>query len=277
MKILQAILTTVTPSRIPAQPDKELSMKTLPALCAALAGLAMSGCASGPNMGDAGSRVATGGAQAARPRIERCDRTLGTISIVEETDQPWMPRFTQEYGLQSTVPLLRLIIEQSTCFIIVERAYHNAQAERAGQLRQGGSARKMQMAAADYTATPSMSFGARGSGRESNLAGGLSAPAGPAVASPFSDASTMLLLTDNRSGIELAAAQGSTRKWDVGMLPAIYGASPGTGTGYSNSPQGMVLAASFIDSYNQLVKAVRRHRARIIEMRPDYKGPLNTK
>ena len=218
-----------------------MNMKRLPVLCAALAGLAISGCASGPNMGDAGARVAAGGAQASRPRIERCDRTLGTISIVEETDQPWMPRFTQEYGLQSTVPLLRLIIEQSTCFIIVERAYHNAQAERAGQLRQGGSARKMQMAAADYTATPSMSFGARGSGRESNLAGGLSAPAGPAVASPFSDASTMLLLTDNRSGIELAAAQGSTRKWDVGMLPAIYGASPGTGTGYSNSPQGMVL------------------------------------
>ena len=252
-----------------------MKMTRLPALCAALAGLAMSACASGPNMGDASARVAAGGAQAAKPRIERCDRTLGTISIVEESDQPWMPRFTQEYGMQSTVPLLRLIIEQSTCFIIVERAFYNVQAERAGQLHQGNSMRKMQMAAADYTATPSMSFGARGTGRVSDLAGGLPAPIGPAAASPFNEASTMLLLTDNRSGIELAAAQGSTRNWDVGMLPAFYGSSPGTG--YSNTPQGMVLAASFIDSYNQLVKAVRRHRARVIEMRPDYKGALNTK
>ena len=81
-----------------------------------------------PNIGDTSAKtLATGGvsganAQAVNTQLERCAKTLGTMTIVEGANQPWLCQFTQEYHMQSTVPLLRLIIQQSNCFVIVERA-----------------------------------------------------------------------------------------------------------------------------------------------------------
>ncbi|WP_446033170.1 hypothetical protein [Rugamonas apoptosis] len=36
-------------------------------------------------------------------------------------------------------------------------------------------------------------------------------------------------------------------------------------SGFSNTPQGKVLVAAFMDSYNQMVKAVRNYRAQEVE------------
>jgi hypothetical protein len=86
-------------------------------LQACAAGLALAGCAGTMTMGDPGAKtVATGSAggatsQAANTQLEHCDNSLGTLSIVEEAKQPWLYQFTQEYHVQSTVPLLRLIIQ----------------------------------------------------------------------------------------------------------------------------------------------------------------------
>ena len=80
------------------------------------------------------------------------------------------------------------------------------------------------------------------------------------------EASTMLLLTDNRSGVQLAAAEGSAKNWDIGLMAGFFGGSAGgIGSGYSRTPQGKVLAASFMDSYNQLVRAVRSYKAQSVE------------
>ena len=116
-----------------------------------------------PSLGDpAAKTVATGSAggataQNANSQLERCDKSLGTLAIVEEANQPWLHQLSADYRIQSTVPLLRLIIQQSNCFVIVERgkAFNNMQGERelmqSGELRKNSNLGKGMMVAADYT------------------------------------------------------------------------------------------------------------------------------
>ncbi|MGZ8287826.1 MAG: hypothetical protein ACXW2U_01585 [Telluria sp.] len=100
----------------------------IPSAIIVLASLLLSGCAATqPTLGDPGAKtVATGSAggasaQNANSQLERCDKSLGTLTIVEEPNQPWLHQLTAQYRMQSTVPLLRLIVQQSNCFVVVER------------------------------------------------------------------------------------------------------------------------------------------------------------
>ncbi|MEI2653941.1 MAG: hypothetical protein V9G12_17665 [Microthrixaceae bacterium] len=71
----------------------------------------------------------------------------------------------------------------------------------------------------------------------------------------------MLLLTDNRSGVQVGAAEGSASKVDFSAAAVIFGSHGGGGMGgYTNTPQGKVIVAAFTDSYNQLVRAVPNYR-----------------
>lgn len=253
--------------------------------------LPLAGCANmTPTIGDAGAKtVATGSAggataQNANQQLERCGKTLGTLAIVEDANQPWLYQFTQEYRMQSTVPLLRLIVQQSNCFVVVERgrAMQNMRGERdlmaSGELRSTSKMGKGQMVAADYTATPSINFSARGTSGVGALVGGMLGSVGSLIGGSIksNEASTMLLLTDNRSGIQLAAAEGSAKNWDYGVLAGFFGGAGAVGNGFSSTPQGKVLAASFMDSYNQLVRAVRTYKAQSVEGGLGNGGTLKT-
>jgi curli biogenesis system outer membrane secretion channel CsgG len=227
-----------------------------------------------------------GGATAinANEQLEKCDKTLGTLSIVEEANQPWVHQFTAEYRMQSTVPLLRMIVQQSNCFAIVERgqAFRNMQTERqlmeAGELRKTSNIGKGQMVAADYTVTPSVTFSAKGTNDYGALIGGRVGLVASLVGGSMksNEASTMLLLTDNRSGLQLAAAEGSAKNWDLGLMAGFFHHGLAGASGFSNTPQGKVLAASFMDSYNQLVKAVRSYKAQSVEGGLGNGGMLKT-
>jgi hypothetical protein len=76
------------------------------------------------------------------------------------------------------------------------------------------------------------------------------------------EASTMLTLVENRSGVQIAAAEGSASKFDFGLLGGIFSGSGGVGLGgYEKTPQGKILAAAFADSFNQMVRALKNYRA----------------
>lgn len=264
----------------------KMSSLTAPAALALL----VSACAGPMQMGDPGAKtVATGAAggasaQRANAQLEHCEKTLGTMTIVEDANQPWLYQFTQEYHMQSTVPLLRMIIQQSNCFVVVERgrAFQNMQGERAlmasGELRQTSKLGKGQMVAADYTATPSVTFSARGTGGAGAMLGGMLGAVGSLIGGSLksNEASTVLLLTDNRSGIQLAAAEGSAKNWDYGLVAGFFDHGFAGGSGFSKTPQGKVLAASFMDSYNQLVTAVRHYQAQSVEGGLGNGGTLKT-
>jgi peptidoglycan hydrolase-like protein with peptidoglycan-binding domain len=240
----------------------------------------LAGCASNPTEMKVGSTAAktaatgsAGGATASNEssQLEKCDRSFGTVAIVEDQNASWYSVLTHDYRLGSTVPVLRLLVQQSNCFIVVERgrAMGNMAQERAlqqsGEMRAGSNFGKGQIVAADYSITPSITFSARNTEGVRAAVGGFGGTLGAlsAVAGGFSqnEASTMLLLTDNRSGVQVGAAEGSASKVDFNAAAVVFGSHGGGGMGgYTNTPQGKVIVAAFTDSYNQLVRAVRNYR-----------------
>ena len=93
-------------------------------------------------------------------KVERCDAPKGTLAVVEPQDA--VLQALLRIGLQSPVGMIRLIVQQSNCFQIVERgaAFQNLMQERAlasgGQLQTGQNVGQGQMVAADFVVTPSV-------------------------------------------------------------------------------------------------------------------------
>jgi hypothetical protein len=252
------------------------------AALAVMAVVSLAGCAGVQNVGDEKAKtVVTGSAGGStttneNKNLEKCDRSLGTLAVVEDQSQPWFAQFQRDARLTSTVPLIRLLVQQSNCFVVVERgrAMNQMQQERAlrdsGEMRANSNMQAGQVVAADFSMNPSITFSQRDAGGIGGALGGLSRSMGVlgAVAGgvKFSDASTMLTLIDNRSGVQLAAAEGSARNTDFNLFGGLLGGSAGGSLGgYTNTPEGKVLAAAFIDSYNQLVKSVRNYRAQTVQ------------
>lgn len=172
------------------------------------------------------------------------------------------------------------MIQQSNCFVIVERgaAMHQMNIERnlqkSGEMRKGSNMGAGQMVAADYTMSPSITF-SQNTGGMGGALGGFSRSLGVVGALAGSlktnEASTTLVMIDNRSGVQLAAAEGSAKIMDFNMFGGMFGGGLGGGAGgYSNTREGKIIIASFADSYNQLVQAVRNYRAQTV------KGGLGT-
>lgn len=244
----------------------------------------LAGC-SNMQMGSADAKTeATGSAggsesQNANNKLERCDATLGTIAVVEDTSAPWYGILTGQYHLGSTTPVLKLMIQQSNCFVVVERgrAMNNMMQERAlnqaGELRTNSNFGKGQMVSADYSLSPSITFSNQNAGGLGGAIGGLFGSVGAAVGGSLNakEASTLLTLVDNRSGVQLAASEGSARNWDFGAVGGILGSHLGAaGGGYANTAEGKVIVAALMDSYNGVVRAVRSYKAQTV------KGGLGT-
>lgn len=219
-------------------------------------------------------------AQGAMAKLERCDQSLGTLAVTEDQASPWYYRLTNEYKLPSTVPLLRLMVQQSNCFVVVERGrgFGQIQNERAlqqsGELRQGSNFGQGQLVAADYGMTPMITF-SQGTGGAGGALAGLPGRAGVfgALAGGIKtrEASTTLTLVDNRSGVQLAAAEGAAATTDFNAWGNVFGSHGGGGLGgYTNTPEGKVIAGAFADAYNRLVVAVRNYKAQ------EVKGGLGT-
>jgi len=134
-------------------------------------------------------------------------------------------------------------------------------------MRQGSKMGKGQMVAADYTMSPTINFSEKGTGAIGGLLGGALGGVAGVVAGGLkaNEASTTLLLIDNRSGVQLSAAQGSAKNYDIsGFGGGFFGGVAGLG-GYTNTPQGKIIAASFMDSFNQMVRALRNYKAQSVE------------
>ncbi len=219
--------------------------------------------------------VATGSAagdnsQNAVVSLEKCTAPLGTMAIYEEQTEPWFYQLTNDYRLPSTVPVIRLLAQQSGCFVVLERgkAMNQMMRERelmqSGEMRSGSNFGKGQMVAADYTVSPSITFSSSDTGGAGAIVGALFGSVAGALAGGIqtSDASTVLTMIENRSGVQLAAAEGSARSTDYKLFGGLLGGSAGGAAGaYTKTPQGKVLVAAFTDSMNNLISALRSYRA----------------
>lgn len=242
--------------------------------------LLAAGCST-MQMGEGGT-VASGSAggatsQGANAGLEHCDRALGTMALVEDTSAGWYQTLN-EYKLGSTAPVLRLLAQQSNCFVVVERgrAMNNMMRERelaqSGELRQNANVGKGQMVAADFTLNPSLIFSNDNAGGIGAALGGLigggrgRVVAGLSGSVNFKEASAMLTLIDNRSGVQLAASEGSAKNTDFGAIGGLLGRSGGGGLGgYSNTDEGKVIVAALADAFNKMVSAVRNYQMQTVE------------
>jgi hypothetical protein len=223
---------------------------------------------------------AAGSASAnASGQLEHCAGPLGSVSLIENQQAGWYTILRNEYRLPPTSNLLRLLIQQSNCFVVVERgaAGMNAmgrerQLAQSGEMRQGSNFGAGQMVASDYGMSPDIIF-------SNSNAGGAGAALGGLVGGRYSgvltavggnmqtkEANAMLTLIDNRSGVQVAASEGSASKTDFGAFGSVFGSGGAGGLGgYTNTAQGKVIAAAFMDAYNQMVISLRNYRAQSVQ------------
>ncbi len=212
--------------------------------------------------GAAGTQGSTG-----NDDLARCDKPMGALAVVEPQD--YVMQALSRYQLGSPSGLIRMMVQQSNCFIVVERgmAMRNMAQERAladsGQLRENSNVGAGQMVAADFVLTPAVVFSDDNAGGVGGAVGGLLGRrnrllGGVAGGVKFKEAQTSMLVTDARSGVQVAAAEGSAKKADFNFGALLGGGGVGgAGGGYSSTDQGKILAASYADNFNQIVQVVR--------------------
>ena len=274
-------------ARAAATPPRSTTPLRLCAVSAAVAAAALlSGCeTTNMRMGSADAKtVATGSAAGgastgASDSLERCESPLGTVSLIENQQAGWYTILRDQYRLPPTANLLRLLVQQSNCFVVVERGAAGMNAmtrERAlmqsGEMRQGSQFGQGQMVASDYGLSPEIVFQNNNAGGASaslgglvgGRAGGLLAAIGGSMNTK--EASALLTLIDNRSGVQVAASEGSAAKTDFGAMGQLLGGSGGARMGgYSNTAEGKVIAAAFMDAFNQMVQSLRNYRAQTVK------------
>jgi curli biogenesis system outer membrane secretion channel CsgG len=251
---------------------------------ALLVALALVACGEKKTELGQGGSVVTGsagpqGAQNAARELVRCDAPVATLALAENPHGYVMGGAYQLPA--SPVPLVKLLAQQSGCFRVVDRAAGLRGTLQEQELRESGVLRKNTTVAkgkgyeAQYTLTPSLTFSEQDAGR--GLAGllgmipvlrDMAGLIGLAEQVKLKEAQTALLLSDNETTEQVAAATGSARTTDLGVAGIAFGKLGGAaGAGWSNTNEGKVIAAAFLDAHNQLVVQVRALQAK--ELPPD--------
>ena len=134
-------------------------------------------------------------------------------------------------------------------------AMQNMAQERAlassGQLQGGQNVGQGQMVAADFILTPNVVFSDPNAGGVGGGIGGLLGSMGGRAAAvgalaggvKFKEAQTAMTIADTRSGIQVAAAQGSASQTDINLGAAVFGRYGGGGLGgYTSTAEGKIIA-----------------------------------
>jgi len=249
--------------------------------------MALGGCVGGVTQGTGGGPV-TGAAAGstsvgADSGLQRCSEPLGTLAVDDGRDQMWWGAFSRQTQVTTIEPMIRLVVQQSNCFMLTTvgntrmegRIQGITALQRSGEFRAGSNQQRGQRVAADYYLEPAILFAnsptsgiAGGLGGFGGGWGGLAAGVAGAALRQSSTSVTMSLF-DIRSGVQVAASEGSSTSSDLGATLAGLGAGYGGGGGgalsaYQRTPAGQATLAAFVDAYNKLVVAARGYRAQEI-------------
>lgn len=204
-------------------------------------------------------------------QIPRCAKRIGTVAIVEPDTQWW-----RDYNLGSPENILKVFVQQSGCFGIVNRgrSMQSRAMERAmadsGELQRGSNLGKGQVKTADYYLEPNIvtanrNSGGGGAGAAIGALGGLFGGAGRligAVAGGINvkkgEANVTLSIVNARTTEEEALTQGYARKSDVSFGAGGGGGSWGlfggaAGGGYQDTALGQIIVLAYLDAYTKLV------------------------
>jgi len=223
-------------------------VKTLSITACALIGLA--GVAAAQPRADASTT----------PQVPRCAQSLGSVSIQNGDSAGWTG-----YRLQPPAALLRVVVQQSGCFTVVERgagldaALRERDLAGGGNLQRGSNVGGGQMRAADYVlladviAQDNNASGGGAGAALGGLVGGRFGAVLGGVRAQSQTAQTMLSLTNVRT-TESFSTEGNARNrnWSWGGVGFLGGGGAGLG-GYTDTDIGRVVTIAFIDAYTNLV------------------------
>lgn len=196
-----------------------------------------------------------------------CPRPLGTIALSSPENQN---RWWTDLGLSSPESLIRVYVQKSKCFRLVNRSGAGMaamQQERglasAGETRRGGTIGKGQMVEADFTMIPDIvsSNNNKGGLNVGGLIGGFIPGGFGAVLGGLNvkkrSANVVLNVVNNKSSEEYVS-EGQSKKSDLGFAAGgglFSGGFLGAGgaSGYDNTEMGQVVALAYLDAYTKLV------------------------
>jgi len=197
--------------------------------------------------------------------IPHCTRNLGTVAIVEPENQWW-----RQLNLGSPEAVLRVFIQQSGCFTLVNRgrAMANRNMERAmadnGELQAGSNLGRGQVKAADYFLQPDIVTSNSHSGGNA-IGGALGGFIGHGFGSVLGgininkkEANVTLSLVNARTTEEQALTEGYYRKSDLSFGAGAGGGwwggfAAAGGGGYQDTAIGQVIVLAYLDAYTKLV------------------------
>lgn len=206
--------------------------------------------------------------------VPRCDRSLGTVALVEErsaaSPADGMPAGmaalirmaeAQNGGSQRVdpLPLLKLLVAQSGCFQIVDRGEGFDALQRERQLAAGGSVaganNQATLKAADYLLQAKVLYSDNDSG---GSGGGLGSmfPGGLGFKQKVKASQTMLTLVEVKTGIQQAVATGSARKKDLSILGGGLLTNSGIGAlggSYTSTDMGKITSLAMLDALKKLM------------------------
>ena len=237
-----------------------------------------------------------------KAEIPTCSRRIGSLAVREPDNKWW-----EGLGLESPEALIKLFVQRSGCFTLVDRGkgFELAQQERAlaagGALQGGSNIGGGQVRAADYILVPdivSKNGNASGTNIGGLLGGFMGGFAGAIVANiniSSKTADVLLSVTNVRTSEQQAMAQGHGSKTDVGFGGGFGGfgvgafGAAGAGT-YANTAIGQVVTLAYIDAYTKLVtdmgglstdakgdapqRTVTMSRPGVMRSSPDVKGKV---
>lgn len=203
------------------------------------------------------------GAQGESEHLVRCAQPIGVAALLEPKTSGYHSYYRQ-HKLKSPLPMIKLIMQQSGCFRIVDRGRSSAalKAERDlasdGEFQKGSNVGSGQMVAADYIITPDVvhqdsdaggAFGGLGGllpGKAGALFGGLK--------TKKLESQVSLAVTNVRTSVQEAIATGSAKKSNLSFAGGgVIGGLAGIGGGYDSTDIGKITVAAYMDAHNNLV------------------------
>lgn len=194
--------------------------------------------------------------------VPRCARKLGTLSIVDGDDpRPWT-----QYSLSPPSKLLKVLVQRSGCFNLVDRG-SGLQAARLERdiggdlgLQRRSNVGQGQIKAADYVlvaeiqgANSNVSGGGAVAGVGGLLGGRIGGLLG-GIKSKKMEANTILSITNVRTTETIATEEGYAAKNNVAFGGGgFFAVAGGVGGGYDNTEIGRIVTLSFIQAYSRLV------------------------
>lgn len=229
------------------------------AVTATAIGLALA--ATMPAQAQSGRTRAQQSQDAQMAAIPRCARSLGSLSIVDGQSDKY-----RELRLSPPQTLLRVVVQRSGCFTLVDRGAGMDAAMRErdlagdGMLQQGSNVGGGQVRAADYVLVAEIASqdSNTGGGGAAAIAGGLIGGTLGGVIGGIRtqrmEANTVLSLTNVRTSEGMAVAEGYASRnnlsWGVGGGLGFGGA---VGGGYESTEIGRIVAQAFIQAYTDMV------------------------